>query len=532
MSSFRWAFGPVAVVLAGLALFVAGCGASRRTDERLTLAVNTEPSSLDPALSKDVPSGRLVGYVYSTLVRFDENLALVGDLSDTFVVSPDGKTYTFHIRANARFASGRPITAEDAKASFERVLDPKVASPRTWLFDRIEGAREFMDGKAAAVTGIAAKGASLVITLKDPFAPFMGLLSMPSASIVDKEEIRKWGRDFPLHDSGSGPFTVLSWVKDSGLELSPNPYYHEGASRLRGLSVRILREPLTIVTELGRGNVDIADIPASQHAGVSSDPRWTGCVLERPGLNVYYLGLNCQRGPFSNVALRQAAAHAIDRERIVSFVRKGQAVPAVGPIPPGLLGHDPSFSGLRVDKTLAKQLAARAGLKAGTAIRLLQSDDKSNLEVTQMIQAYLQELGFDVKLVSYESSTFKKRVDEGDFDAFYYSWFADYPDAENFLYPLFHSSRAGGGGNGPRYADPIVDDLLAQAHRTADDRARQGLYRKIEEKVVADASRVYLFHRKTVTLRQPWVTGYRQYPVFNCDRLSGVSLDLTRLGQF
>jgi peptide/nickel transport system substrate-binding protein/oligopeptide transport system substrate-binding protein len=196
-----------------------------------------------------------------------------------------------------------------------------------------------------------------------------------------------------------------------------------------------------------------------------------------------------------------------------------------------LPGHDPAFSGIRYDPEKARRLVREAGLAAGVVVRLLQGDDKANLEVTQMIQAYLQQAGFTVRVQAYETSTFKKKVDEGDFEAFYYSWYADYPDAENFLFPLFHSSRKGGAGNGPRYADPEVDRWLSQAQGTTDDAARRGLYRQIEERVVADCSRAYLFHKKIVMIHQPWVRGYENYPVFNSDRLLTVSLDLERLGR-
>jgi peptide/nickel transport system substrate-binding protein/oligopeptide transport system substrate-binding protein len=528
---------PVRALFASLACALVcaaatGCGSTRRTDDRLVVAVESEPASLDPALSKDVPSGRLVALLYSTLVRFDRELRIEGDLADSFLVQPDGRTYTFHIRPDATFASGRSVTAQDVKYSLERVLDPKTASARTWVLDRIEGAREFMAGRVPYVSGIEARGASVVIRLAKPFAPFLGFLTMPAASVVDPDVVKKWGPDFPRHESGSGPWTVASWVKDTGLELVPNRRYHRGPPRARGLVVRVIREPVTLMTEMRLGNVDIAGVPPSEFSSVRADARWTACLADRPGLNIYFLGLNCEKGPFADARLRRAAAHAIDRERIVRTVRNGQAAVAAGPIPPGLFGHEPGFAGLRHDMARARALVAEASGKSGVAIRILQGDDKSNLEVTQMVAAYLEQAGFTPRLVSYEFNTFRKRVDDGDFDAFYLSWFADYADAENFLFPLFHSSRKGGGGNGPRFSDPEVDALLERAQGCADDRARRELYRTIEERVVGAASRVFLFHRKQIALRQPWVTGYELYPVFNSDRMHAVGLDAARLGQF
>ena len=518
-------------VLIVLALFaLVGCGTGRRADERLTLIFSTEPDSLDPAYSKDVASGRLCGYIYSNLVRFDANLRLVPDLSDTWSVSPDGLTYTFHVRRDAHFASGRTVTAEDVKASFERVLDPETASPRTWVLDRILGAHEYMDRKAKGVAGIDAHGDAIVLKLAQPFAPFLGFLSMPAAAVVDMDAVKKWGPDFPRHESGSGPWVVLSWVKDSGLELVPNPRHHFGAPRAKGVVARIVKEAITTVTEMRVGQADLTEVPTAELTTILKDPRWSGCVVDRPGMNIFYAGFNCEKGPFTDRELRRAAAMAVDRERIVRTVRDGMAVAARGPIPPGLFGYDPAYKGLPYDPQRAAQVVKER--YHGERIRLLQPDGKDVLEVTQMVQAYLQQAGFNVDLVPYEANTFRKRVDAAEFDMYYYNWFADYADAENFLFPLFHSSRKGGGGNGARYADAQVDEMLVKMQATADDEARRKLYRQVEEKVVDDAPRIFLFHRKQLWLRQPWVSGFQVYPVFNSDSLRETAVDTQRLGVF
>lgn len=513
-----------------LLAFTLGCGAGRRADDRLTLLFSTEPDSLDPAFSKDVQSGRLCGYIYSNLVRFDANLRVVPDLSDTWTISPDGLEYTFHVRKDAYFSSGRPVTAKDVEASFLRVLDPATASPRTWVLDRIRGARDFMDRKATSVAGLEARGDALILKLEKPFAPFLGFLTMPAAAVVDPEAVKKWGPDFPRHESGSGPWVVLSWVKDSGIELAPNPRHHFGAPKAKGMVARVVKEAITTVTELRVGQADISEVPSAELVTIRKDPRWTGCIVDRAGLNIFYAGFNCEKGPFTDRELRRAATMAVDRERIVRTVREGMAVVAKGPIPPGLFGHDPAYKGLPYDPAKAAEIV-KARYK-GERIRLLQPDPKDVLEVTQMVQAYLQQAGFNVDLVPYEANTFRKRVDNAEFDMYYFNWSADYADAENFLFPLFHSSRKGGGGNGARYSNPQVDELLTKIQTTANDEERRKLYRLAEETIVEDAPRIFLFHRKSLWLRQPWVSGFELYPVFNSNTMREVSLDAQRLGIF
>jgi peptide/nickel transport system substrate-binding protein/oligopeptide transport system substrate-binding protein len=288
---------------------------------------------------------------------------------------------------------------------------------------------------------------------------------------------------------------------------------------------------VTLVTELKLGHLDVIGVPSSEYATIKGDARWKEVSSEAPGLNFYYIGLNCEKGVFTDRRVRRAAALAIDRDRIVATVREGQAVPAVGPIPPGVSGFDPTFRGVALDVAGAKRELAEAGIRPGTPIRLLQSDNKANLEVTQMVAAYLEQVGFKVKLVTHEWSTFKAKIDQGEFDAYYLNWVADYADGENFLYPIYHSARAGWGGNGPRYKNPEVDALLEKALATGGGREREALYRRIARIGVEDASRIFLFHKKDITVRQPWVRGYQQFPVFNSDRLTEIAIDESALGK-
>ena len=514
----------LAVGLSFLALLV-GCEREPRTDHRLTLTISSDPGTLDPAFAKDVDSGIIVGYIYGNLVRFDHEMNLVGDIAQGFSVDPDARTYRFPLSDNAFFASGQPVTAEDVRFSFERVLSPEVGSPRAWVLDRIRGAKEFIAGKADHVEGIRISGREIVLELETPFAPFLGLLTMPAAAIVEKVQVEALGKSFHEKAAGSGPFKLVRWQRDAELILELKAGAGSLVQGLDGVVIRILKEPLTLVSEFRLGNLDVIQVPSQAFATLWSDPRFANQHLSRPGLNFFYVGLNCESGPFSDRRVRRAAAMAIDRDRIIKLVREGQAVPAHGPIPPSLPGYDASYPGLSYDPDAARELLAEAKRPPGTKIRFLQGDRKANVEVTQLVKAFLERVGFEVELMTFEWNIFRKRVDRGAYDAFYLSWFADYADAENFLFPLFHSSRVGGAGNAPRYVSRQVDQWLEKALRTIDDAARVALYRSIERQVVEDASRIFLFHKSELWLHQPWISGYQLYPVFNGNRLDDVSVD-------
>lgn len=519
-------------ILALYVVLLAGCGFSStaRTPGVLEQALEQNPLTLDPALWSDVASGRIISLVSSPLVRSDQNMEIVGDLADKWELDPSGKIYKFHINAKARFTNGRKVTAEDVRFSFDRVMNPRTRALRTWVLEPIVGAKERLDGKADSVRGLKALDEStLQIELKEPFAPFLELLAMPVTGVVPREEVERLGDDFGRKPVGCGPYSVVSWVKDAAIELAANPACHLGVPKLKGMRFRIIKEPLTRSSEFQLGNLDVAAIPPSERTFYTSHPVWGKRIQERPGLNVYYLGLNCEKPPTNDLRVRRAIAMAIDRNGILQSVRKGQGIAAHGPIPPGIGGYDAAYKGIPFDPEGAKKLLAEAGHAGGLELELAQGDNKDNLEVTQILASYLARVGIRVKIAAFEWQTFKSRVNDGLTQAFYLSWWADYADGENFLYPLFHSSQAGPGGNGPRYRNPKVDAMLDQARRETDTAKREKLYTQIERISVEDASRVCLFHKLDQIVTQPWTSGIELYPVFNANRYLGVALDEAKM---
>lgn len=517
----------VPVVLAiVVVLTLSGCFGTRRSPDELRLMLEHDLPTLDPALSTATNSGKLVALLYSTLLTYDENGSLAPELATTWTVSPDGLAYTFTLRPDARFSHGRALVADDVKRTVERVLDPATASPRTWVFDRLAGAAAFTSRTTDAVAGVEVLDAHRVrLVLDRPFAPFPGFLTMPTAAIVPSEVAAARGPDFGRKPCGSGPFVLESWTMGSELVFRRSPVAYGTPAKVDRVVFTILNEPFTYATEFKVGNLDLIPLPASESDFFTSSPRWKDHVEARPGLNVYFIGMNCQTGPCRDLRVRQAIAHAVDPDLIVATTRKGQAVRAYGPIPPGLAGHDPAFRGMGHDPELARRLLAEAGLPAGTVLELLQDQRNENLEVTQLVASSLERVGLKVKIVPFEWGVFSSRINEGKFDLYYRSWLADYTDAENFFFPLFHSSQAGPGGNRPRYADPETDALIARVQATPDEASRIELYRRLQSRVVDAAPYVFLFHKLERYVVQPWVRGFRIFPVFNSDKLTDVALD-------
>ncbi|WAC06697.1 MAG: ABC transporter substrate-binding protein [Thermodesulfobacteriota bacterium] len=496
----------------------------------LYLRLNTNPTTLDPALIVDVTGASIGAKLFNGLVRFDRDLTLQPDIAEKWEISPGGTTYTFYLHQGILFSNGREVTADDVKYSFERVLNPATRSPRTWVLDRIEGAQEFMQNQAKEVSGIRVKGRyTLTIQLKKPFTPFLSLLSLTNASVVPKEEVEKWGADFSSHVVGTGPFMLQEWQHSQQLCLVANPKFFRSPPHLKGVVYRIIPEDLTTIVEFEIGNLDIIRIPAPEFHKYYTHPGKYS-IKEQPGINIYYLGLNCQQPPLNDIRVRQAISFAIDREKIRTTLFEKRGFLASGPIPPLLRK---SFSPLKDPFTYnpakARELLKQAGYPDGFPLTITITALPEVLDIVEVIQQYLQEVEINVSIVQLEWSSFKEAVARGKAQAFWLSWWADYPDAENFLFPLFHSSNWGAGGNRSFYKNPAVDLLIEKAQQEPDLAARIHLFHEAEETIINDAPVVFFWHQTDYYLEQPRVKNFIPYPLTTSE--DGTDIYLTQSGK-
>jgi ABC-type transport system substrate-binding protein len=509
-------------------LHLFGCSStiSRRIPDYLYVRLKVSPTTIDPALIVDVYGAQIAAKLYNGLVCFNDDLAPIPDLAESWTVSPDGREYIFRLKKGVLFFNGREVTARDFKYSFERVLNPKTRSPRTWVLSRIQGADAFISGQATAVSGIEVLGPyELKVQLEKPFAPFIKLLGLTTAYVVPQEEVARWGREFSFHGSGTGPYILERWEHNQFLQLKANSSYCAGPPRLGGLIYRIVPEDFTALTEFEAGNIDVMlEIPPAAFRHYADDPRWKSSVIVAPGLNIYYLGLNCQTPPFNNPLVRRALNYAIDREAIVARLLDGRGVIASGILPP-LLRTGPAPTGYSYNPGRARALLKQAGYGTGLCMTLYQSADEETLDITQALQGNLRAAGIDARIVQLEWSSFKNAVAGGEATAFWLSWWADYPDAENFLFPPFYSANWGNGGNRSRFSNHRVDELLKRAVSVMDERQAHALYQEIEQLVVQEAPWVFCWHKANCSLYQPWVKNYSVVPLAVMEKWTGITID-------
>lgn len=507
----------------------------------LFVALETSPNRLDPALVVDVAEGQICSLLYQGLVRFSPRGEVIADAAKSWSIENSGTRYVFHMDSRPRFSDGSRVLSRDVRASLERVLAPGSLSPRRWVLDRIRGAPAFTKGSAESIDGVLTPDDStVVIELEKPFRPFLQLLAMPAAYIVrpaasDEADPGRGGRGPPVGDSrrphdgsgetrpvGSGRWVLSKWERGDFLELVPNPFDPRGDPPLERIVFRIIPEAFTRIAEFESGTLDILRIPQAELERFLEDESRRSSIQSQPELRVTYIGLNNRKGPLKDVRVRRALNMAVDAGRIIEVLAGGHAVRSAGAVPPGLPGYAerPPYP---YDPAAAKNLLRDAGFPDGFDLEIWQRDSPEGNRVVEAIQGYLLEIGIRVRIVKREWSAFKEAVSRGRVDAFFLDWYGDYPDAENFLYPLFHSSNAGGGGNRSFFADALVDSLIEESQRTLDDETCAGLYASIDSLVFDQAPWIYLYFPTSFVIVSPDVHGYTFPVVYLGEDFSTVS---------
>lgn len=513
---------PKLVVTPAIAALIAACSGPPQPDQTLQLALKTAPNKLDPAAVVDVAEGEICALMFQGLVRFSPRGEVVPDLAKSWKVesgTEGGAKYVFHLDRRMRFSDGRPVTSQDVVYSFERVLGPGSRSPRKWVLSRIRGAQEFAAG-ASALAGLSAPDDStVVVELDEPFNPFLSMLALPAAMVVSREPAASAAAEEASETAGrsppppgvpvgSGAWRLVSWQRGDYLSLAPNPHYPRPPVGIPGIRFRIIPEAFTRVAEFESGTLDILDIPPAELGRFLDNERFNGEIQSRAELRVYYIGLNNARAPFTDARVRRALNHAVDVDRLIDVLARGQAIRSAGAIPPGLRGYvkRPAYA---YDPAEARRLLADAGYSEGFAMEIWQRESPEGNRVLEAVQGYLAQVGVEVKLVRREWSAFKEAVSAGRVDAFYLDWFADYPSAENFIAPLFHSRNVGGGGNRSFFSDPTIDEMIDAAGREIDDEISGEMYARIDSLIYERAPWIYLYFPKAFRAVSSNVSGYQ-----------------------
>lgn len=474
-----------------------------------------DPLTLDPALASDIGTANYISQIFSGLVRFDDNLQPVPDIARSWDVSPDGKTYTFHLRNNVKFHDGRQVKAADFKFSWERAASPATRSitALTYLGD-IVGVGDMLAGKASSLSGVKAlDDYTLQVTIDAPKSYFPLKLTYPTSFVVDSNNV-KAGQNWWLTSNGTGPFKLTSYQKGKQLVFGRNELFYGDKARVNSVVYSILSGAPMSLYETGK--IDVVGISLSniERASDSGGP-FAGQLVQAPELSVTYIGFNVARPPFDDINIRQAFSYAIDKDKLVSVAYKNMMQRADGILPAGMPGYNKNLTGIGFDVSKAKDLIAKS--KYGSIanlppITLTTSGEGGGVSGYLQAIAYQwkQNLGVDVTIRALEQERYiynlKSEVD----NMFDFGWIADYPNPQDFLDILFHGGADNNYGN---YSNRGFDTLLDQAAQAKDLNAGLTLYQQAEQMLVADAGALPLYFGQEYVLVKPYVKGYKPNPL-------------------
>src|SRR6185503_19701149 len=292
---------------------------------------------------------------------------------------------------------------------------------------------------------------------------------------------------------GTGPWKLVEWRHDDYLLFARNERYFLGPPPVDSLRARIIAEPSTSVAEFESGTVDVLQIPAGQTREWQDDESRRPLLSSTPALQLVYVGINTTRGPLADARVRQAINYAIDINMMIERLVSGRGTRAAGVIPPALAGYDSARRAYPYDPAKAKQLLATAGHPNGIDIELWTSMTPIYVRMAETIQAYLNAAGIRTKVVQRESAASRAAARKGETDMILKDWYADYPDAENFLYPLLYSANKGSGGNVSFYANTRFDSTVMAARRELDEAKRGALLRQADSIAFGDAPMMFLY---------------------------------------
>ncbi len=481
-----------AVSMAGVSL----AHASSIPNKTLVYCSEGSPAGFDPAqytTGTDFTANTFT--VYNRLVEFERGSTKVEPaLATSWDVSPDGKTYTFHLRHGVKFQTTayfkptRDFDADDVVFTFDRMLDPNNAFNKAYPVSFPYFTDMGMDKLISKVVKV--DPYTVKFELNEPNAPFIQNMAMEFASILSAEyadHLLKIGKasninQYPL---GTGPFIFKSYTKDATIRFDGNPdYWKPGAVKLSKLIFSITPDANVRVQKLKANECQVMVYPLpADVASLKADPKIE--MLSKPGFNLGYLSYNTTHKPLDNVQVREALDMAINKKAIIKAVYQGAGQLAANPMPPTQWSYDPNLKGNPYDPAKAKALLAKAGLPNGFDLTLwampVQRPYNPNARLmAEMIQSDWAKIGVKAKIVSYEWGEYIKRAHAGEDDSMLIGWTGDNGDPDNWLGTLLGCDAVNGSNFGKWCYKPF-DDLIQKGRTTADQAQRTKIYTQAQQ---------------------------------------------------
>ena len=471
---------------------------------RFIVAVEDEPDTVDfqcTSIHYTVAQN-----VFNRLVEMENNASgeveILPSLAGAWEISEDGRTYTFHLRPGVTFSNGAPLTASDVEYTFTRLLTHPDSCNRD-IVDDIVGAQALESGKAEGLEGFEVLGElDFAITLKHPFQAFLACLSMPGASILDRETTEQAGDRFgtdPAWTIGTGSFILESWAPGEGLLLTANADCWQGAPKCEGLDLRFITDSKEIRRMFERGEIDVLDL---DEVGNTAEFFLHGDIYQDrlfsvPRIGITYIALNESIAPLDDARVRRAMQLALDRTMLLTAVYGGRGWVENGIYPHGLYGFNPDLPEIPCDPEAAKALLSEAGLAEGFefTVSVNSSSTRWEMALLRLAASMWEKVGIKANIDVINESEFMRLRKSGRLACYTALWTADFNDPDNFIYTFF-GDRQNTTFRSLCYPREDVMERVRQARTITDPGARLEEYRELEKIIVQeDAGWIPLYSR-------------------------------------
>lgn len=466
-------------------------------------------STLDPAFAKEQSIIWAVNQLFNGLVQMDKELNVQPCIAKRWDISQDGLTYTFHLRNDVLFHDSplfknenRKVVAQDFKYSFERLVNPATAAPGAWVFQKVQ------DFKAPS-------DSMFVVTLKEPFTPFLGLLTMKYCSVVPQEVVEHYGDQFGQNPIGTGPFQLKLWADNEKLVLLKNENYFETENKqplphLDAVAISFIPDEQSAFLEFTKGNLDFI---SGLDAGYKDELLKADGTLQEayadkltlntlPYLNTEYLGINMktQHPALQDVEFRKALNLAINKVDMVKYLRNNIGTAAgAGMVPNGLPGfYAVSDYGYSYDSDKAKTLLKESELDLNELPSIDIVTTANYRDLCEYVQNAWQKLGVNVNVNVVPASHLRELKANGEADIFRASWIADYPDPENYLSMFYSENFVPNGPNYTFFSDSLFDASYKTVRQEVDATKRYKLSRSCDSIVMENAPVIPLFYDQVI----------------------------------
>ena len=499
-------------------------GAVAEEGNHLVVQLGPDPETMDPALNSAIDASNMIIHLFEPLLSMDKDNNVIGGMAETWEVSEDGLTYTFHLRDGLKWSDGSEFTSEDFVYTFKRMADPMTAAPYGHdLLCMIKGYNEAENGNVDALAVSAPDAQTFVVELSYPCVYFDKICAFAALSPVNQVTIEANGESWAIDPATyvcNGPMKIKEWVPGSHILMEKNENYWNAEAVTADTIKFVLMEDMNAAYSAYKtGEVMFSrDVPTEEIPNLRENPEFHVA----PILGTYYVSLNLEREYFQDPKVRQALSLALDRQYIADTIMQGTYSPAVNFVGPGVSDaeagssfqdttiaeygeffHVDDFEG---DLAKAKELLADAGYPNGEGFPMIEymtNDAGYNKALAEYLQSAWGELGIntDIKIIEWASFTPTRR--NGDYDIARNGWVYDYDDPSNML-NLFESTN---GNNDGRYNNPEYDALIASARETVDKAEHYSLLHEAEQLLLNDMGMIPIAYNNDFWLQKPELQG-------------------------